>query len=240
VQVSRYDKWKDPLGVIEACQLVQKQCACRLVLAGNNASDDPEGQQIYDDVCRCTNDRISALSVDDSLLVNALQRRADIVVQKSIREGFGLTVAEAMWKGTPVIGGNVGGFRHQIINGENGFLVDSIDEAAERIVHLLRDPPLKPQEVEMRKSFAFASVCLLIGIVSAFALTNAVARPVPKITASNATSGLVAETGLQRYYRSQEYIAPRERAVRPTNCGEFHYWDGMRCVDARYTERHLK
>jgi hypothetical protein len=95
----------------------------------------------------------------------------------------------------------------------------------------------------MRKGFAFASVCLLIGIVSAFALTNAVAGPVPKITASNATSGFVAETGLRRYYRSQEYIAPRERAVivvRPTNCGEFHYWDGMQCVDARYTERHFK
>jgi len=75
--------------------------------------------------------------------VNALQRRADVVLQKSLREGFGLTVAEAMWKGTPVIGGNVGGIRLQIEDGENGFLVSSIEEAADRMVRLLKDKDLR-------------------------------------------------------------------------------------------------
>src|SRR5262249_5049281 len=83
------------------------------------------------------------LSVTDSLLVNALQRRAAVILQKSIREGFGLTVAEAMWKGTPVIGGNVGGIRHQIADGENGFLVNSVDEAAQRILDLLTNSKLR-------------------------------------------------------------------------------------------------
>jgi trehalose synthase len=80
--------------------------------------------------------------VTDALLVNALQRRAAIVLQKSIREGFGLTVSEAMWKATPMIGGNVGGIRHQITDGENGFLVNSIEEAAARILEILRNPEL--------------------------------------------------------------------------------------------------
>jgi len=84
-------------------------------------------------------------SVQDGALVNALQRRAAVVLQKSIREGFGLTVSEAMWKGAAVIGGNVGGIRHQIQDGESGFLVSSVDEAAERIVRLLRDPDLARQ-----------------------------------------------------------------------------------------------
>jgi trehalose synthase len=81
--------------------------------------------------------------VDDAALVNALQRQAAVVLQKSTREGFGLTVTEAMWKGAAVIGGNVGGIRHQIRDGENGFLVDTIDQAAERIVQLLKDPGLR-------------------------------------------------------------------------------------------------
>jgi trehalose synthase len=83
------------------------------------------------------------LSVADALLVNALQRRAAVILQKSIREGFGLTVAEALWKGTPVIGGNVGGIRYQITDGESGFLVETVDEAAASIVQLLTDPHLR-------------------------------------------------------------------------------------------------
>ena len=82
-------------------------------------------------------------TVDDPTLVNALQRRAAVVLQKSVREGFGLTVTEAMWKGAAVIGGNVGGIRRQIRDGDNGFLVDTIDQAAERIVQVLRDPGLR-------------------------------------------------------------------------------------------------
>ncbi|NNG47519.1 MAG: glycosyltransferase, partial [Deltaproteobacteria bacterium] len=87
-------------------------------------------------------ERIIILSVQDSALVNALQRRATVVLQKSLREGFGLTVAEAMWKRTPVIGGNVGGIRHQIEDGKNGFLVSSVTHAAERIVQLVKDKKL--------------------------------------------------------------------------------------------------
>lgn len=143
VQVSRFDKWKDPQGVIDAFRIARKQVDCTLVLVGNVATDDPEGQEIFESLCRCGTDRIRILSVQDSALVNALQRRATVVLQKSTREGFGLTVAEAMWKGTPVIGGNVGGIRQQIRDGENGFLVGTAEEAAERIVQVMKDPNLR-------------------------------------------------------------------------------------------------
>lgn len=142
VQVSRFDKWKDPQGVIDAFRIARKEVDATLVLVGNVATDDPEGQEIFESLCKCREDRIRILSVQDSALVNALQRRAAVVLQKSIREGFGLTVTEAMWKGTPVIGGNVGGIRHQIEDGVNGFLVESVEEAAARIVQILRDPAL--------------------------------------------------------------------------------------------------
>ncbi len=143
VQVSRFDRWKDPVGVIRAFQKARKQEECTLVLVGNVATDDPEGTEVYRSLLSHRDERVIILSVQDGALVNALQRRAAVVLQKSIREGFGMTVSEAMWKGAAVIGGNVGGIRHQIQNGENGFLVSSVDEAAERIVQLLRDPDLR-------------------------------------------------------------------------------------------------
>jgi trehalose synthase len=143
VQVSRFDKWKDPQGVIDAFRIARKQVDATLVLVGNVATDDPEGHEIFESLCQCSEERIRVLSVQDSALVNALQRRAAVVLQKSIREGFGLTVTEAMWKGTPVIGGKVGGIRHQIEDGVNGFLVESVEEAAERIVHVLGDGDLR-------------------------------------------------------------------------------------------------
>jgi trehalose synthase len=143
VQVSRFDKWKDPQGVIDAYRIARKQVDCTLVLVGNVATDDPEGQEVFESLCRCADERTRILSVQDSALVNALQRRAAVILQKSIREGFGLTVAEAMWKGTPVIGGNVGGIRHQIRDGENGFLVATVEQAAERIVQVIKDPKLR-------------------------------------------------------------------------------------------------
>jgi len=142
VQVSRFDRWKDPQGVIEAFKLARKEVDCTLVLLGNVATDDPEGPQVYESLLEQQEERIIILSVQDTALVNALQRRAAVVLQKSIREGFGLTVAEAMWKGTPVIGGNVGGIRYQIKDGVNGFLVSSVAEAAERIIQLLKDEKL--------------------------------------------------------------------------------------------------
>lgn len=143
VQVSRFDRWKDPEGVIRAFRIARKQADCTLVLVGNVATDDPEGQEVFESLHDCEEERIRILSVQDTALVNALQRRAAVVLQKSIREGFGLTVAEAMWKGTPVIGGRVGGIRHQIEDGVDGFLVESVEQAAERIVQLVKDPELR-------------------------------------------------------------------------------------------------
>ena len=142
VQVSRFDKWKDPQGVIDAFKIARREVDATLVLVGNVATDDPEGQDVFADLCASREDRIQILSVQDSALVNALQRRAAVVLQKSLREGFGLTVAEAMWKGTPVIGGDVGGIRHQIVDGDNGFLVRDVEGAARRIVEVLKDPDL--------------------------------------------------------------------------------------------------
>jgi len=146
VQISRFDPWKDPKGVVEAFKLASKEVDARLVLLGNFATDDPEGEEIFNSLCACRDERIFILtSGDDTALVNALQTRAAVVLQKSLREGFGLTVAEAMWKSRPVIGGNVGGIRYQIEDGVDGFLVSSNEEAAERIVQLLKDEKLRKE-----------------------------------------------------------------------------------------------
>jgi len=146
VQISRFDPWKDPKGVVEAFKRARKEVDATLVLLGNFATDDPEGREIFESLCACQDERILILtSGDDTALVNALQTRAAVVLQKSLREGFGLTVAEAMWKGRAVIGGNVGGIRYQIENGVNGFLVSSVEEAADRIVRLLKDEKLREE-----------------------------------------------------------------------------------------------
>ncbi len=143
VQISRFDRWKDPEGVIRAFKLARKEVGCTLVLLGNVATDDPEGTEVYESLLNCREERIIILSHQDTALVNALQRKAALVLQKSIREGFGLTAAEAMWKGTPVIAGNVGGLRYQVQNGVNGFLVSSVEEAAKRMVQLLKNKKLR-------------------------------------------------------------------------------------------------
>jgi trehalose synthase len=142
-QVSRFDKWKDPEGVIDAFKIARKEVDATLVLLGNIATDDPEGERVYRSLLDCRDERIIILTKEDTALVNALQRRAAVIVQKSLREGFGMTVTEAMWKGTPVIGGDVGGIRYQIKDGENGFLVSSVEETAERIVQLVKDQKLR-------------------------------------------------------------------------------------------------
>ena len=142
-QVSRFDRWKDPVGVIEAFRKAREQVDCTLVLVGNTATDDPEGEVMLETIRNSIDERVIVLTVDDPMLVNALQRHSAVVLQKSTREGFGLTVTEAMWKGAAVVGGNVGGIRRQICDGENGFLVNTVDETAERIVQLLRDPGLR-------------------------------------------------------------------------------------------------
>jgi trehalose synthase len=144
-QISRFDRWKDPEGVIEAFDLARQDIEATLVLLGNVATDDPEGEDVYQSLLDRREKRIIILAREDTALVNALQSRSAVVLQKSIREGFGLTVTEAMWKGTPVIGGNVGGIRYQIEDGVNGFLVDSVKQAARRIVDLVGDQNLRQE-----------------------------------------------------------------------------------------------
>src|SRR2546430_9740321 len=110
VQVSRFDPWKDPKGVVDAFKLASKQIDARLVLLGNFATDDPEGEEIFHSLCACRDERILILTAgDDTALGNALQTRAAAVLRKSVPEGFVLTVAEPMWKGTPGIGGDCPG-----------------------------------------------------------------------------------------------------------------------------------
>lgn len=143
-QVSRFDRFKDPLGVIQAFEMLNGSVHARLVLAGGGATDDPEGAAVLEEVREAAehNDRIHVLMLpgDAHRTINALQRASRLIIQKSTQEGFGLTVTEAMWKGKPVIGGNVGGIRLQIHNHHTGYLVDSPEGAALRIRELLRRP----------------------------------------------------------------------------------------------------
>jgi trehalose synthase len=147
LQVGRFDRFKDPLGVIEAYRLVKRRHDCRLVLVGGAESDDPEGVELSADVREAASRDPDLLLVDlrpsERVEVNALQRAATIVLQKSTREGFGLGVAEAMWKSKPVIAGFAGGITAQIIYGLTGYTVNSVEGAAFRARHLLADPGLR-------------------------------------------------------------------------------------------------
>jgi len=146
LQVSRFDKFKDPIGVIEAYKLVKKDIDCGLVFAGGPAPDDPEGDEVLARVKERAKDdpdiHVLALGPREDIVLNALQRGADIVIQKSLREGFALVVTEAMWKGKPVVGSAVGGIKLQVKDGITGFLTRSIEEVAERVKYLLRNPDL--------------------------------------------------------------------------------------------------
>lgn len=142
-QVSRFDRFKDPLGVIHAFRLVKEFTPVQLVLAGGGASDDPEGEEVLREVRAAAGDdpdiHVLLLPSDAHREINALQRASTICVQKSTKEGFGLTVTEAMWKGRPVIGGDTGGIRLQVINHHTGFLVNTPEGAALRIRYLLKN-----------------------------------------------------------------------------------------------------
>jgi trehalose synthase len=146
VQVSRFDPWKDPIGVIEAYRIVREEIPdVQLVLAGSMATDDPEGFHYWElaNEARAGDNNVHLLSNIQQIgnvQINAFQRAADVILQKSLREGFGLTVAEGLWKGRPVIGGRCGGITLQITEGENGYLVDDVESAAKRTIELLRDP----------------------------------------------------------------------------------------------------
>lgn len=157
LQVSRFDRFKDPLGVIEAYKMVKKYNDCYLVLAGGGATDDPEGQQVLYDVKNASREDkdifILDLPPDSHIEINALQRAATVVLQKSTKEGFGLTVAEAMWKGKPVIGSAVGGIAVQVLYGVTGFTVNSIEGCAYRIRYLLNNPAFSAQIGEKAKEY---------------------------------------------------------------------------------------
>jgi trehalose synthase len=146
LQVSRFDRFKDPLGVIQAYRIVKKHNECRLILAGGLADDDPEGKVVLDEVKEAAGQdpdiHILELPPNANIEINALQRAATIVLQKSIREGFGLTVSEAMWKGKPVIGGDTGGITVQILYYLTGYTVSSVEGAAFRIRYLLNNPQI--------------------------------------------------------------------------------------------------
>ncbi len=143
LQVSCFDPWKDPIGVIDVYRSVKEKFSdVQLVLIGSMATDDPEGWEFYERTLRHAgeDEALFVLTNFDgvgSVEVNAFQRSATVVMQKSLREGFGLTVSEALWERKAVVGGNVGGIRVQIKDGENGYLINSNEEAVERIEELL-------------------------------------------------------------------------------------------------------
>jgi trehalose synthase len=143
VQVSRFDPWKDPIGVIEAYRLAKQELpALQLALVGAIAGDDPEGWQLLAMVQEATEEDadlyvFTNLAGVGSMEVNAFQRACDLVIQKSLREGFGLVVSEALWKGKPVVAGRAGGIPMQFPAGYEQYLVSSVEECAARIVSLL-------------------------------------------------------------------------------------------------------
>jgi trehalose synthase len=145
-QISRFDPWKDPLGVIDVYRAVKEEFPeLQLVMVASMASDDPEGWDWYERTVRRAGEDfdihiLSNLNGVGNVEVNAFQRASRVVIQKSVREGFGLVVSEALWKGRPVVAGNVGGIPLQIMDGETGFLVNTLQECIEKLGLLLRDP----------------------------------------------------------------------------------------------------
>ncbi len=151
-QVSRFDIWKDPLGVIEVFEEVRKDVDCQLILLGSMASDDPEGFKVLEQVEKRASqskfrEDIHILNVSSDLLVNAVQRGSTVVIQKSKREGFGLVISEALYKRTPVVASNIGGIPLQIKNGYNGFLHDpkDIQGFAKDLIKIIRDKELRDE-----------------------------------------------------------------------------------------------
>lgn len=147
-QVSRFDPWKDPIGVIDAYRQVRTEIPdVQLALVGSMATDDPEGWEFYNRTVAYAGDDpdihiLNNLNNVGAIEVNAFQSQADVLIQKSTREGFGLTVSEGLWKARPMVAGNVGGIPLQVIDGRTGFLVNSPEECAERCLRILRDPTL--------------------------------------------------------------------------------------------------
>jgi trehalose synthase len=144
-QVSRFDRWKDPMGVIEAYRMAREEVSgLQLALVGSMALDDPEGWDMYRHLQEAAHDdpgiqMFTNMTGVGNIEVNAFQRLSQVAIQKSIREGFGLVVSEALWKETPVVAGNVGGIPLQMADGVGGTLVDTVEECARAVVALLKD-----------------------------------------------------------------------------------------------------
>jgi len=159
-QVSRFDPWKDPEGVLNVFNEVKEKVDCRLLYCYNMAPDDPEGIIIYNKMKKIAGKYLQSGDVlfrlgDNQILVNALQRVSSVVLQKSIREGFGLTVSEAQWKETPVVASRVGGIPEQVIDGKTGFLVDpqDIKGCADKVTTLIKDKKLSAKMGKDAKEF---------------------------------------------------------------------------------------
>lgn len=145
-QVSRFDKWKDPEGMVRIFRLIKKKVDCKLVLMGSMATDDPEGQEIFENVEKIVGDDkdIHLVMNAPDIAVNALQRASSVVIQRSLKEGFAITVSEALWKGTPVVASNVGGIPSQVIDDKDGYLLEPMDlnGFADKITHLINNPDI--------------------------------------------------------------------------------------------------
>jgi len=143
-QVSRFDKWKDPAGMVNIFRKAKEKVDCQLVLVGSMATDDPEGQEIFEELEKTVEQEkdVHLIINAPDIVINALQRTSVAIIQKSLKEGFAITVSEALWKGTPVIASNVGGIPSQVLDGKNGFLLDPYDYQgfADKIVYLIRNP----------------------------------------------------------------------------------------------------
>lgn len=146
-QISRFDKWKDPMGILEVYDKIKEEMDCQLILIGSMATDDPEGQKVYDKVRRKANGKEDVHLIVDAhdILVNVVQRASDVILQKSLKEGFGLTVSEALWKETPVVASDIGGIPTQVVDGKDGYLVDPNDyeEVAEKVMKILSSETLQ-------------------------------------------------------------------------------------------------
>lgn len=180
VQVSRFDRFKDPVGVIKAYRLAKRSDDCRLVLAGGGADDDPEGAEVLAEVRAAAGGdpdiHVLVLPPTAKHEINALQRAANIIIQKSTREGFGLTVTEGMWKAKPVIGGAAGGIAVQIVDGVTGYTVNSVEGCAFRIRYLLHNPEAARQVGQNAREYVRENFLITRDLTEHVALTFSLLR----------------------------------------------------------------
>jgi trehalose synthase len=198
-QISRFDPWKDPLGVIAAYRLARDEIPqLELALVGSMALDDPQGWEMYREIQAAAGDDrgihlFTNLTGVSNVEVNAFQRLSDVVVQKSIREGFGLVVSESLWKRTPVVAGRAGGIPHQLQDGIGGYLVDSVDDCAARIVELVRQPERRRALGEQGRDLVHKRFLLTRLIADELRLWQAQLTGSPPARAHKGAAGIAGE-----------------------------------------------